>query len=62
MRGGEEMSGAVLVGEVTKTGAAVPARSMMSGLEMASLSMVRAPASVVGWGEVVPVGSWLSGV
>ena len=52
----------MLEGEVTRVGAAVPARSMRSGLETASLSMVRTPASLVVRGEVVPVGSWLSGV
>jgi hypothetical protein len=43
----KEMSGAVLVGEATRSGAALPARSRMSGLERASLSMIRAPASLL---------------
>jgi hypothetical protein len=53
----KETSGAVLAGEATRTGAALPVRSMRSGLLAASLSMTRVPASAVGSGDVVPEAS-----
>ena len=42
-------------------GAALPARSMRSGLLRASLSMTRVPVSAVGSGDVVPVASLVEG-
>src|SRR5579871_2328637 len=58
----KEMRGAVLGGEETRRGAASPVRSRTSGLERASLSTIRAPASLLRWAEGVPVACWLSGV
>ncbi len=55
-------SGVVFAGLATAVGMAVPVRMIVSGLEAASLSMTRAPASVVFGAEVAPVASWLIGV
>jgi hypothetical protein len=51
----------MLAGALRRSGAAVPVRSMVSGLVRESLSMMRVPVSCVGVG-VVPVAAWLRGV
>ena len=62
LREGVGDEGALLVGAETERGAAEPVRLMRSGALRASLSMMRVPVSLVGRGEVVPVGTWLVGV
>ena len=53
---------AALLGLATAVGPACPEKAMLSGLEAASLSMMREPASVVAAGEPVPLATWLVGV
>ena len=60
--GTKATSGAVFEGEASAMGVEVPVRSTRSGLEAASLSMMRKPVSVSMGGEDVPVTTWLSGV
>jgi hypothetical protein len=58
----KETSGALFAGAAVCAGAAVPVRSMKTGLLRALLSMTRVPVSDVDCGEEVPVATWLSGV
>ena len=54
--------GAVFEGDMTMAGVELPVRSMKSGLEAASLSMMRVPVSVVDGGAPELGETWLMGV
>ena len=55
-------SGAAFDGEVTATGVELPLKSIRSGLDAESLSIISVPVSVVDGGDSVPIATWLSGV
>ena len=60
--GAKAASGAVFDGDARMTGVELPVRSIRSGLDAASLSMMRVPESVVDGGGLEPGATWLIGV
>ena len=54
-------NGGALLGVETLIGVELPVKSIMFGLEAASLSITNSPVSLVAGGEMEPLATWLIG-